>query len=178
MASNITTEDLQNAPPLASYPHRHLAASFTHAPSEIPRLFGGFGLRDALEKEHRLPRVRKAQPKNWYSFAPHGSSFLYGASFSKNDWVLVNLWIDTKDNSKNELLFDALLEQKDAIESELGFTLEWRRKDGNLSTEVQILRPGSIYDDEDSLEGIRNWMVDNLLAFMRVFEPRLTDSSA
>ena len=91
---------------------------------------------------------------------------------------MVNLWIDTKDNSKNELLFDALLEQKDAIESELGFTLEWRRKDGNLSTEVQILRPGSIYDDEDSLEGIRNWMVDNLLAFMRVFEPRLTDSSA
>ena len=46
MAFNITTGDLQNAPASASYPHRHLAASFTHAPAEIPRLFGGFGLRD------------------------------------------------------------------------------------------------------------------------------------
>ena len=44
MAFNITTGDLQNAPASASYPHRHLAASFTHAPAEIPRLFGGFGL--------------------------------------------------------------------------------------------------------------------------------------
>ena len=44
MAFNITTGDLQNASASASYPHRHLAESFTHAPAEIPRLFGGFGL--------------------------------------------------------------------------------------------------------------------------------------
>jgi len=42
-AFNITTGNLQNAPAPASYPHRHLAASFTYAPAEIPRLFGGFG---------------------------------------------------------------------------------------------------------------------------------------
>ena len=47
MAFNITTGDLQNASASASYPHRHLAASFTHAPAEIPRLFGGFGFRES-----------------------------------------------------------------------------------------------------------------------------------
>ena len=48
LAFNITTGDLQNAPASASYPHRHLAASFTHAPAEIPRLFGGFGFSKSI----------------------------------------------------------------------------------------------------------------------------------
>ena len=43
--STITTGDLQNAPASASYLHRHLAASFTHAPEDITLLFGGFGLK-------------------------------------------------------------------------------------------------------------------------------------
>ena len=47
MAFNITTGDLQNAPASASYLHRHLAASFTHAPEDITLLFGGFGVKDS-----------------------------------------------------------------------------------------------------------------------------------
>ena len=132
-------------------------------------------LRDDLEYQHHLPRVRKAQAKNWYSFAPHGPAFLYGVSFSRDDQVLVNLWIDTKDKQKNEMLFDALFEQKDAIETELGVKLMWRRKDNNLSTEVQHLRPGSIDDDDETLDDVREWMVEWLLKFQQAFGPRLAE---
>ena len=132
-------------------------------------------LRNVLKNEYHLPRVRKAQAKNWYSFGPHGPAFLYGVSFSRDDEVLVNLWIDTKDKSKNETLFDALYEQKDSIESDLGVRLVWRRKDNNLSTEVQHLRPGSIDDDDETLEEIQEWMVEWLLKFKKVFEPRLAE---
>ena len=132
-------------------------------------------LRDTLENEHHLPRVRKAQAKNWYSFAPHNSAFLYGVSFSKGDWVLVNLWIDTKDKDKNEMLFDALLEQRDAIESVLGVELEWRRKDNYTSTEVQHWCPGSIDDDDEALDNVREWMIEWLLKFEEVFGLRLAE---
>jgi len=134
-------------------------------------------LRDTLENEHGIPRLRKAQPKNWYSFAPQSTSFLYGASFSRGDQVLVNLWIDTKDKNRNEMLFDALFEQKDAIETELGAKLIWRRKDNRLSTEVQHLRPGSIDDDDETLDGVRDWMIEWLLKFQAVFGPRLAELS-
>ena len=132
-------------------------------------------LKDILENEHQLPRLRKVQPKNWYSFGPHGSSFLYGASFSKNNLVYVNLCIDTKDRKKNEDLFDALFAQKSKIESELGFGLEWRRKDSQLATDVRRLCHGSIEKNVETLANIRTWMADSIIALIRVFRPRLTE---
>ncbi len=48
-ASNITTGDLQNAPAPASYSHRHLATLLNHDPAEMPRLFGGFGIRQRAQ---------------------------------------------------------------------------------------------------------------------------------
>ena len=39
---------------------------------------------------------------------------------------------------------------------------------------VAIVRPGSIEDD-DTLEAVRDWMVENLLKFKQVFGPRLAE---
>ena len=37
------------------------------------------------------------------------------------------------------------------------------------------MRPGSIDDNEETLEEIREWMIDRLIAFERVFGPILTE---
>lgn len=58
------------------------------------------------------------------------------------------------------------------LESELG-ALTWDRSDNRRATRISILRPGSIDDDQETLEEVRRWMLDSLLAFKRVFGPRL-----
>ena len=38
-----------------------------------------------------------------------------------------------------------------------------------------VVRPGSIDDDQETLEEIQEWMVERLLKFKEVFAPRLAE---
>ena len=64
---------------------------------------------------------------------------------------------------------------KEEIESELGGTLEWERLDDRRACRISAVRPGSIDDDTETLEEIRGWMTEKLLAFKQVFGPRLAE---
>ena len=44
-----------------------------------------------------------------------------------------------------------------------------------LITQLAVVRPGSIDDDEETLAEIRAWMVERLLKFKQVFGPRLDE---
>ena len=135
-------------------------------------------LIDVLRTKHSFTNATKGQPLNWYEFsAGHGSRIRYAVALAAHAKAEVGLYIDNADAGKdwNERLFESLIQQKDAIESELDHKLDWRKLDNRRACRIVLERPGSIDDGDEKLNDIRAWMVQNLLAFRETFRPRLED---
>ncbi len=132
-------------------------------------------LMDALREDHQFTKARKAQPQGWYSFSSGISWLTYGANFAARGRVWVELYIDSTDRERNKRAFDRLEQEKELFESELGAPLEWQRLESRRASRISIRRPGSIDDNQETLEEIRQWIIDRLLAFKRVFGPRLPE---
>ena len=133
------------------------------------------GLIDTLRQEHRFTNARKAQPQNWYSFSSGRSEFTYGANFNSDGRARVELYIDSRDQERNKEIFDRFKEQKVLFEAEFEETLEWERLESRRASRISVLRLGSIDDSPETLDGIQDWMIERLLAFKRVFGPRLAE---
>ena len=133
-------------------------------------------LLDTLHKEHRVISPRQARTRSWYSFsAGAGLGASYGVNFARGGIARVEVYIDNGDEDWNKRLFDQLEEIKEEIESEIGGEFDWQRLNDRRACRISAVRPGSIADDEETLEEISKWMIDRLLAFKRVFGPRLTE---
>ena len=131
-------------------------------------------LIDTLRNDHQFTGARKGQPQNWYSFATgFGSRMTYGANFAANQQARVELYIDTGHGEENLRMFDQLEERRNEIEFEIEQSLSWERLDNRRACRIATYREGSITDDQDTLEGIRNWMVENLLRFKKAFDPHI-----
>lgn len=127
-------------------------------------------LIDELREIHKFTNAKAGQPQNWYTFASEQSKvFKYGTSFALNDRVRVEIYIDTGDKAKNKEIFDNLQRNKEKIESEFGNSLSWERLDDKRSCRIALYRDGSISDDSETLLDIRNWAIQNLLTFRKVF---------
>lgn len=87
--------------------------------------------------------------------------------------VRVTVSFYSRDREWNTWVLESLAESKDEIESEIGDSLIWRRM--SKDCEISLDRPGNIQDGDDAREEIRDWMVENLLKFRCVFEPRLSE---
>lgn len=148
-------------------------------PSERGERYQNFfqEIRDTLQKDNQLIGLGKAQPRNWTNFASGYRGVWYGAVFSSGGRVHVAISIDRGAAALdwNESLFDSLRERKVVIESELAEQLEWDQREGRRAYRILLRKEGSIYDDPEPLEKLRDWMVDRLLAFKRVFTPHLQD---
>ena len=84
----------------------------------------------------------------------------------------MDLYIDSPDLERTKLAFKKLEQQRAVLESELG-ALTWDRSENRRAIRISTLRPGSIDDNQETLEEVTQWMIDSLLAFKRVFGPRL-----
>ncbi len=130
-------------------------------------------LIDVLRDTHKFTKVRIAQPQNWTSFASGVAGISYSAAFAEGDRARVEVYIDCGDATKNKDLFDRLYQERSEIEAELGETLSWERMDDRRASRIAAYRNGSIADDDEKLGEIHTWMMDRLLAFKRVFTPRI-----
>ncbi len=68
-----------------------------------------------------------------------------------------------------------MLKDKNCIESELQESLEWEGMDDDKPYRIVVVRSGNIDDAPEALKEVEGWMIDKLLAFKRVFGPRLTE---
>lgn len=127
-------------------------------------------LIDDLRNVHKFTNAKAGQPQNWYSFASENSSvYKYGTSFSLNDRVRAEIYIDCGDKSKNKELFDLLISEMDEIHKRFGCELDWEKLDEKRACRIAIYRDGSISNDTETLAEIHTWMVENLLKFKQVF---------
>ena len=130
-------------------------------------------LIDRLREDEKFTTARKGQPQSWCNFASGRGSIAYSANFKRQGRAGVTLSMENADRDINKSVFDRLVTEKEAIESELNEDLEWNRLDNSKASRIDAVRPGSIDDDDETLEEIREWMVERLLAFKKVFGPRL-----
>lgn len=136
-------------------------------------------LLDTL-KDH--PDFRKSTNPTYYSRsfpAYHSDSDLsYRISFFTQGGGKhrIELYIDRGDKALNEAVFNKLYEQKQDIETALGksHTWDWEDTTRGTSCRISITRDGGI-DDENKHDDIRKWMIDHLLKFKEVFDPRLAE---
>ena len=135
------------------------------------------GLIDRLREEHKFTGAKKGQLQSWYSFASGFSGITYEAKFTHGNKASVGLYIASRDKDQNEGFFDELKEHQHAIESEFQEPLEWDRIEGYKPCRIVVTRPGAITDSPEILEEIQEWMIDKLLKFKQVFQPRLKDLS-
>lgn len=128
-------------------------------------------LIDELREKHKFTGARVAQPQNWYAFSSGVSGIHISAVFAGNDTARVELYIDLRDFEANKALFDWLLGQKDTIEKQCGFSLQWERLDERRASRITVNRSGSIGNSAEELEQIRKWQIERLLIFKKVFGP-------
>lgn len=127
------------------------------------------GLIDELREKYSFTNARAGQPQNWYAFASENSRvYRYSTSFARGS-VRVEIYIDCGDKTRNECIFDCLLQQKEKIEAAIGHELNWERLDNRRACRVALYRDGDIDSDSETLSDIRRWTVENLLKFKSVF---------
>ena len=131
------------------------------------------GLHDALNAVGGPVRGnRKAQPQHWMNYAIGVGGFQLAAVMNTGaNLIRTELYISGKD--ANERL-DHLEVQKDEIERELGYGLEWgdqspSARDRRISCYRRKVDPG----DESDWPDQHNWMAQSLNDLHRVFAQRV-----
>ena len=136
-------------------------------------------LIDSLREDHRFTTAQLGQAQNWYSFSSgYGRMFKYSASFTRQHQARIEVYIDPGDASDSRVLFDSLKEQKESIESALGYVFDWQPLEGKQACRITTDRDGTIDDSDDVLEEIHDWMVKRLLSFRRVFDSHFQELAA
>ena len=99
-----------------------------------------------------------------------GADFRYFWWMAKGRPRSVQVYLEIRTENAREA-FSSLEEHTEAIEAELGATLEWKRHG-----KVQIKLSGeeaSINDPPEKLNQITEWILEHLLKLKQIFDPRL-----
>ena len=129
-------------------------------------------LVDEVRNDHRWPTNKlKASGRSYEDFPSGRGGIAYGAGFQPDGNVRAYVYIAKREEEWNKQLFKELEERKKSIEAKLG-KLHWDRLDHAMSCRIETLHDGTI-DDEYMLDDIRKWMIEQILAFRRVFGPIL-----
>lgn len=111
---------------------------------------------------------RKPSPQNWYDVRigdPRGQILLQVNSQKK--LVSTLFWID-----HDKDLYAELLAQRDAIEADFGFVLQWDDKPDRKASKIVFSRPGDFLDETQSQELVE-WLVTTGATFARVLSKYL-----
>ena len=130
-------------------------------------------LIDELREKYKFTNARIGQPQSWYSFSSGVRGFLYSTSFAKGERIRAEIYIDKGIADRNKEIFYELKKEDSQIEIEFGEKLEWEELPNRKSSRIAIYRQGSISDDSDTLSVIKQWSIQKLLNFKKVFEQRI-----
>ena len=130
-------------------------------------------LQELKSRNPRITSAKKAYAQNWFSFGAGKSGFSYSFSFTLDDRFRVELYIDTGSKEKNQLAFENLRKQKDDIEKQLGYPLEWEELPNARACRIAIYKHGNIFSSEEELASLRSWGIDRILEIRNVFSKRI-----
>ena len=128
-----------------------------------------------LDRDFRF-RLRKAGPRHWLTMAVGRTGFTLAAvavtssqGFTPDaGWVVRAEFVIRE----GELHFDAVAAQKEAIERELGFSLDWYNPEDKKMARISTAREASL-EDRTAWPEVFSWLGERLDAMHRVFHPRV-----
>lgn len=131
------------------------------------------GLIGSLPEKHGFNHP-EPNGRGYQIFRSEFSRITFVPAFGAGRKARVEIYFD-RDPEVNKQLFDKLEQRKESIESEIKEELVWERLSSQRACRISVVRDGYIFDDEQTLGEIREWMVRHLLAFRRVFTAHLQE---
>jgi hypothetical protein len=114
---------------------------------------------------------RKPQPQSWMAYSIGRSKFHLGAATSRpKNQIRAELYI-AGDNAK--AYFGHLERQKDAIEQELGYSLEWEELSGGSDCRIASYLRDVDLENETGWKHQHEWLAQRLNEMHRVFVHRV-----
>ncbi|HEU4388399.1 MAG TPA: DUF4268 domain-containing protein [Blastocatellia bacterium] len=127
-------------------------------------------LASYMRAKHTFLSLKTPRPQHWYDIALGRSHF--GVSLTINTRLNRVGCAVYLSGQQAKQAFDLLQEQKEAIESELGFPLEWQRLDTKKACRIVAHRVGSISDLQQR-EETKEWMRVTAERLHKVFAGRV-----
>ena len=110
--------------------------------------------------------VRKATTDHWYNVAIGTSDAHIAITLINKDSVIgVELYI-----TDNKELFDRLYQQKEDIENDLGFKLDWRRLNNSKASRIVTFIKGLNFDDHSNYNDLMNKTIDLAILMRDTFK--------
>jgi hypothetical protein len=115
-------------------------------------------------------QIRRENPHMWFPFSIGRAGIHIAATITQEGRMGVELYMH---NDPEKRGFHQLLEQRSAIEQELGEPLDWQELPGKKAWRIAIYRRGVNPADPSQFEGLHEWTLSWLEKFRKVFAMRV-----
>lgn len=113
--------------------------------------------------------LRKASTDHWYDVAIGSSdAYIVINLVNKDANVVVELYIPN-----NKSLYDKLYEERDEIEKELDFSLDWNRLDNKKASRIKYYISGLNFEDHSNYPELMNKVLDTVLKMRSVLKKHI-----
>ncbi len=120
---------------------------------------------EVLTDNEKPFNVRKATTNHWYNVAIGTSEACISINLvNKDSCIIVEVYIDD-----NKTLFDNLFTNKDEIEAELGFALNWKRLNHKKASRIASQIPGLNFNDHSNYYELMGKTIERVIAMRKVF---------
>lgn len=149
---------------------REQAKAASHAtPAKQRQLKLWTQLVDALGTKAPHIKPQKPRPQHWLNNSVGRSGFALNPTANHKDNCLgVELYISHAESKK---MYQALVGKKEAVEAQLGFSLDWQELPDAHACRIAVWRESSPLEDETKLPEYLGWFVDRLVKMNAVFKP-------
>ncbi len=134
-------------------------------------------LIDEIRETGEFGNPQTARPDTWHYFWSRHRGVYYCVRFSGGTQVTVYVSIYERENENRLALFDALEEDKAAIEEAFGSSFEWHRSPEKQESKIMLVREGDVnWEDTDAMNEIHKWCIENLLKLKEVFDLKIKEA--
>ena len=146
-------------------------AATTNSPTKQLQLKFWKALIEKLALDAPHIRPQKPRPQHWLNNSIGRAGF--GLNFTVNtreDRLGVELWMP---DEKAKQHFANLLKQKNDIETQLGFSLDWQELPESKASRIAVWRQNSSLDDEELWPEYLMWFTGKVMQLDTVFRPMI-----
>ncbi len=134
--------------------------------SQSERLIFWTEFNDEIISNGKPFNVRKVSTDHWYDIAIGTSQAHISITLvNKTNKVGVELYIDD-----NKELFDDLHSNREDIEKELGFNMDWLRRDTKKTSRIIYYINGLDFDDHSNYKELMKDIIDKVVIIKKVFK--------
>lgn len=127
---------------------------------------------DEINKDYDLYQNISPSKDPWISKSTGISGVAYGVIISGTN-ARVGLFLNSPSKEQNKKNFDALYSEKEDIESELGYNLNWRRKDDLKTSNIDYSMNGVSINNPEDWDKMISFLIENVIKFEEMFSKRI-----